>query len=389
MSELLDSLSAVEDSVPQRSHSPASERERQRLANLHMGASYTVNIEDEAAEGLFRVLAEQGATRATEISRSLMKLLPKDKADAISTYKGGRVKGGSVGGIGTFLADYDDHFEQVEGGGWRARGASKWPPLDEEDHSAVSAEIVHNAQVDNTNLSWPLVLASVTGFVRDFDSLLEGKEAPPAADERLILEFTKAIKADANLHTETVDVPRVAGLLVALQRRFLASREVDEIEPAVPQFDREGYKLLFLMARLHGKAHLLFSREHNLQGKDAEEPCLSSALEGIAERHYREATSAVVAAERSRQQAPQRIKAHGAASGKAVADAASVSASTQSGTVAEQALAALDLPLQKVAQAAGQIGWQAENLQRDLFAAGLCNNVFGKELLVVVIARKS
>lgn len=46
-----------------------------------------------------------------------------------------------------------------------------------------------------------------------------------------------------------------------------------------------------------------------------------------------------------------------------------------------QALAALDLPLQKVAQAAGQIGWQAENLQRNLFAAGLCNNVFGKELL--------
>ena len=211
MSELLDSLSAVEDSVPQRSHSPASGRERQRLANLHMGASYTVNIEDEAAEGLFRVLAEQGANNAQIISRDLVKLLPKDQADAISSYKG------MSGGTSTFLADYDDLFEQVEGGGWRARGASKWPALDEEDRSALSAEIVHNAQVDNTNLSWPLVLASVTGFVRDFDSLLEGKEAPHAADQELILEFTEAIKAEPNLPTETADVPRVAGLLVALQ----------------------------------------------------------------------------------------------------------------------------------------------------------------------------
>ena len=217
MSELLDSLSAVEDSVPPRSHSPASGRERQRLANLHMGASYTVNIEDEAAEGLFRVLAEQGATPAKEISQRLVKLLPKDKADAISSYKGGRGAGRSEGGTGTFLADYDDHFEQVEGGWWRARGASKWPAPDEEDRSAVSAEIMHNAQVDNTNLSWPLVLASVTGFVRDFDSLLEGKEAPHAADQELILEFTEAIKAEPNLDTETADVSLVAGLLVALQ----------------------------------------------------------------------------------------------------------------------------------------------------------------------------
>ena len=66
---------------------------------------------------------------------------------------------------------------------------------------------------------------------------------------------------------------------LAPQRRFLTSREVDEageIEPAMPQFDREGYMHLFLMAQLHGKSHLLFSREQNNQRKDAEEPCLSS-----------------------------------------------------------------------------------------------------------------